>query len=313
MKVAAVSSDMPDDRPVLTLGHSPDPDDAFMWWPLTGRGEGGSGPTIDTGRFRFRGEPTDIEALNRRAAQAGDLDVTALSVRAWADVAGRYILTSCGASFGDGYGPKVVCRRDSTLRCDGCLRNQKPKIAVPGSRTSAFLTLRLLLGAPFDFVEMPFDRIIGAVADKTVGAGLIIHEGQLTFADAGLRQVVDLGEWWKERTGLPLPLGVNAVRRDLDDRFGAGSVADVAATLRLSVRHAMDHRREGLDYAMGFAMANTGGGPPVTRERVDAFVSMYVNQRTLDMGDEGREAIRRLLTEGAQAGQCPAVAAIDMA
>lgn len=310
----------------LTLAHSPDPDDAFMWWPLTGMvdrdgsplpGERGR-PALDTGRYRFRAVPADIETLNRRAAAAGDLEITALSVRAFADVQDRYMLTACGGSFGEGYGPKVVCRREASIRCEGCLRPSSVRIAVPGRRTTAFLTLGLALGlAPASdasrFVEMPFDRIIGAVARGEVDAGLIIHEGQLTFADAGLRQVMDLGRWWTERTALPLPLGVNAVRNDLDERFGPGTLEAVGDLLRRSVAHAAEHRAAGLEYAMSFAMANEGGdagggGGGITPERVGRFVGMYVNELTADMGTRGLRAIEQLLAEGAGAGLCPAPA-----
>jgi 1,4-dihydroxy-6-naphthoate synthase len=313
---------MLDPRPTLTLAHSPDPDDAFMWWPLTGMvspsGEplpGSRGrPALDTGGIAFRAVPADIETLNRRAAGAGDLDITAVSARAYADAAARYVVTSCGASFGDGYGPKVVAKRESKLRCDGCLRAQKPTIAVPGMRTTAYLVLLLMLGRDAAraaegegrIVEMPFDQIIGAVAAGEVEAGLIIHEGQLTYGDAGLRLIVDVGVWWKERTGLPLPLGLNAVRRDLDARFGAGTLRRVAGLLAESVRYAMAHRAESIDYAMTFAMANAGGGA-ISRERVEKFVDMYVNRWTVNMGDEGREAIGRLLAEGAAAGLCAEV------
>jgi 1,4-dihydroxy-6-naphthoate synthase len=307
---------MPDDRTVLTLAHSPDPDDAFMWWPITGKmnprtGEALTRPAIDTGRFRFRSVPADIEMLNRRAAREADLDVTALSARAYADVTDRYVLTSCGGSFGDGYGPKVVCRRDSTLRCDGCLRGQNPLIAIPGERTTAFLVLSLLVGGSCRFIEMPFEKIVGAVARGDAQAGLIIHEAQLTFGDAGLRQIVDLGAWWKERTGLPLPLGVNAVRRNLDHRFGPGSAQEIATTLHGSVTYAMARRAESIDHALEFAMLNDGVGG-IDRARVERFVDMYVNSRTLDMGDAGREAIDRLLTEGARAGLCPAIDAVEV-
>jgi 1,4-dihydroxy-6-naphthoate synthase len=340
---------MPDARPTLILAHSPDPDDAFMWWPITGKitpphdvdrkswaalalaptpagtaphdsppfvlpglaQAEGPEPTLDTGSFRFRALPADIEILNRRAIAVGDIDVTALSVRAYAEVASRYAITSCGASFGDGYGPKVVVRNGSDLRCDGCLRSNDPLIAVPGAKTTAFLTLGLLIGKPFRFVEMQFDRVIDAVARGDADAGLVIHEGQLTFEAAGLRQIADVGAWWKETTDLPLPLGVNAVRRDLDGRFHPGALAEVAATLRKSVRHAMDHRSEGIDHALRFAMANSGG-EAITRERVEKFVSMYVNARTLDMGDAGRAAIQKLLAEGARAGLCPDVGQIHL-
>jgi 1,4-dihydroxy-6-naphthoate synthase len=284
-----------------------------MWWPITGKAAGGAGggsPAISTGRFRFGAAPLDIEALNRRAAERGDLDVTALSARAYADVADRYVLTACGASFGEGYGPKVVCGPEAALTGGESLRQARVRIAVPGARTTAFLVLSLLIGGPFEFVEMPFDRIIGAVVRGDVDAGLIIHEGQLTFVDAGLREVVDLGRWWMEETGLPLPLGVNAVRRDLDVRFGAGTVTEVARTLAASVRYALEHRDEGLEYARRFAMANLGG-ELATPERVERFVGMYVNGWTMDMGDGGRRAISALLSRGADHGLCPRVGRVE--
>jgi len=317
---------MPDARPILTLAHSPDPDDAFMWWPITGKidpptdaqrrawSDDGARPPnaasappevpLDSGRFRYAALPADIEVLNRRAIATGDLDITALSVRAYADAASTYIITACGASFGDAYGPKVVTRATSNLRCDGCLRSKDPLIAVPGAKTTAFLVLSLLIGKPFRFVEMRFDHVIDAVAQGQADAGLVIHEGQLTFEQAGLRRIIDLGQWWTESTSLPLPLGVNAVRRDLDARFGPGSLADAAGTLRRSIRYALDHRAESIDHALKFALANTGGGA-ITRERVENFVSMYVSDRTIDIGDAGRAAITRLLSDGARAGLCP--------
>jgi 1,4-dihydroxy-6-naphthoate synthase len=298
--------------PTLTLGHSPDPDDAYMWWPITGmvhpggrphEGEAGK-PVIETGRFSFRAVPADIEQLNRRAAADADLDITALSARAYADAAPKYVVTSCGASFGDGYGPKLVVRADSPLHSVRPLPPQLPLVAIPGRRTTAFLTLRLLIGRDFETREMPFDRIIPAVARGEAGAGLIIHEGQLTFADAGLRQLADVGAWWKEETGLPLPLGLNAVRRDLDERFGPGTIPEVAATLRRSLAHAIQFHDRSIDYAMTFAMANEGGHA-ISRDRVERFVSMYVNRYTVDMEEEGRRAIERLLHRGHSAGLCP--------
>lgn len=314
---------------LLTLAHSPDPDDAFMWWPITGMvsptGEplpGGRGrPAIDTGRFSFRSLPADIEALNRRAAQTGDLDITALSVRTYADVADRYAITACGASFGDGFGPKVVVRQDSPVRTPADLRREGLLIAIPGRRTTAFMMLGLVLqGGPEStgrmpaFIEMPFDLIISAVARGESDAGLVIHEGQLTFADAGLRLIVDVGQWWKGRTGLKLPLGVNAVRRDLDARYGPGSLKDVGGALRRSVAHAMAHWDESVRYTMAFAQANVdrGGGAPPSLERVDRYCRMYVSEETRDMGEAGREAIRRLLSDGAAAGLCPEVSDIDL-
>jgi 1,4-dihydroxy-6-naphthoate synthase len=324
--------------PLLTLAHSPDPDDAFMWWPITGMvspvGEplpGGRGqPAIDTGRFSFRSLPADIEVLNRRAVQTGDLDITALSVRTYADVQDRYTITACGASFGDGFGPKLVARADAaSINRPADLRSPDLRIAIPGRRTTAFMMLGMVLQQPAEagvrtgatpvppvgtFIEMPFDQIIGAVARREVDAGLVIHEGQLTFGDAGLKLIIDVGQWWKERTGLKLPLGINAVRGDLDQRYGPGSLKEVGEALRRSVAHAMDHWDESVRYTMAFAQANIdrGGGEPPSLERVDRYCRMYVSEETRDMGDAGREAIRRLLSEGAAAGLCPAVGDIEL-
>lgn len=319
----------------LTLAHSPDPDDAFMWWPLTGKiapdgsplpGPDGK-PRIDTGRFSFRAFPADIHVLNRRAAQAGDLEITALSARAYADVKDRYIITSCGGSFGDGYGPKVVVRADQSgdpiqIRCEGCLGKPGVRIAVPGLQTTAFLLLGLAIGPEIArqrerFVELPFEQIIGAVARKQVDAGLVIHEGQLTFADAGLKMILDVGAWWKEATGLLTPLGVNAIRRDLDRLHGPGTVREIAQLLTKSVAYSMEHRDESTRYTLPFALANvtragkTGEAP--TLERVDRYCRMYVTPETLDMGSRGRDAIHQLLTKGAAAGLCPNPGPIDIA
>ncbi|MCC6230931.1 MAG: ABC transporter substrate-binding protein [Phycisphaerales bacterium] len=324
----------------LSLAHSPDPDDAFMWWPITGKInpdasplDGPQGrPAINTGRWCFRAVPADIEILNRRAASPAErpqYDITALSVRCWADVRDRYAITTCGASFGDGFGPKVVAKPPSTsgpaIRCEGCLRPASINIAIPGRRTTAFLMLSMILGresasaSPDRFVEMPFDQIIGAVArgehqGRPIHAGLVIHEGQLTFGDAGLRLVIDVGEWWKEETGLLLPLGVNAVRRDLDARFGPGSLREVCDLLRASVAYSMDRREESTRYTLPFAMANVarGGGEAPTMERLDRYCRMYVSEETRDMGERGRQAIERLLSEGAKAGACPDVGRVDL-
>lgn len=301
---------MPDDRPILTIGHSPDPDDAFMWWPLGDATPGAERePTIDTGRFRFRTVALDIESLNQRAAGAGDLDITAMSAHAYPHARAAYRITSCGASMGDGFGPKVVAREARGVEW---LSSPERLIAVPGERTSAYLALRMLAGGAFGHVVMEFDRIIEAVAAKEpVGgagvpdAGLVIHEGQLTYMREGLHQVVDLGAWWKERTGGPLPLGLNCVKRDLDARFGAGAGAEVASTLRRSVEHAMERRDTGLGVAMGFARG-------LTLADADTFVEMYVNRLTVDMGPGGAGAIARLLREGAAAGLCPDPGPIDV-
>jgi 1,4-dihydroxy-6-naphthoate synthase len=318
----------------LTLAHSPDPDDAFMWWPLTGMilpdgtplpGSDGK-PALDTGRFRLTPLPEDIEVLNRRAAESADgLDITALSVRTWADVKDRYAITACGASFGDGFGPKLVARDDDPrLTSPASLLDPSLTVAIPGRRTTAFLMLGLVLkdaaratGKPTlrpRFVELPFDQIIKAVATRQTDAGLVIHEGQLTFADAHLRLLLDVGQWWKQKTGLKLPLGINAVRRDLDQLRGPGTLAEIGALLKRSVAHAMDHWDRSVAYTMAFAEANVkkGGGLPPTLQRVDRYCRMYVSGETRDMGEQGKEAIRRLLTEGAAAGLCPEPGPIDL-
>jgi 1,4-dihydroxy-6-naphthoate synthase len=327
------------DRIVLTLAHSPDPDDVFMWWPLTGkidarrsreaaeRGEAVwqghsaslSKPVIDAGRFEFRAMPLDIEVLNRRASERGDLEITALSARAWSDLRERYVITSCGASFGDGFGPKVVVR-DDDARFGAIADAAKAgvRFAIPGRRTTAFLMLGMLLGdrvvrEPESFIEMPFDHIISAVEGGDVDAGLVIHEGQLTFTDAGLRLLADVGAWWKRKTGLKLPLGVNAIRRDLESIHGPGTVAEVARLLRASVDYTMARREESVAYSMPFAIENVrrGGGEEPTLERVERYCRMYVSDETRDMGDAGREAIRRLLSEGAKAGLCDAIDRVE--
>lgn len=297
---------MPDVRPILTIGHSPDPDDAFMWWPL-GNAEAGNErePTIDTGRFRFRAVPADIESLNQRAGRGADLDITAMSAHAYPHARGKYRVTSCGASMGDGFGPKVVARGAHGV---DWLSAPERLIAVPGEKTSAYLALRMLAGRGFRHVVVDFDRIIEVVAAGGAGgpdAGLVIHEGQLTYQRDGLTQIVDLGAWWKQRTGGPLPLGLNCVRRDLDARFGAGALVEVASTLRRSVEHAMERRETGLGVAMGYARG-------LTLADADTFVGMYVNALTVDMGAVGAGAIARLLREGAASGLCPEPGEIDV-
>ncbi|MEI7657378.1 MAG: MqnA/MqnD/SBP family protein [Phycisphaerae bacterium] len=305
---------------LLTLAHSPDPDDAFMWWPITGKvrpdgtplaGEEGRA-RIDTGGIEFRAVPADIEVLNRRAAAEGDLDITALSFRAWCDVKDRYAITHCGSSFGEGFGPKVVA--GTAVKDVADLKRTGLRIAIPGRRTTAFLLLSMLLGPEATraaaIVEMPFEQVIGAVARGEVDAGVVIHEGQLLFADAGLHLVVDLGQWWGSTTGLPVPLGCNALRLDLDARFGEGTIAKVSRLLRASIDFALANRAESLEYTMPFALANaakkgaTESGRP-TLERVDRYVAMYVNRWTVDMGVQGREAVRRLLAAGHAAGLSP--------
>ncbi len=293
-----------DQKQILTIGHSPDPDDAFMWWPL-GDVETGMAPAVDIAPFQFRAVPEDIEKLNTRAVETGDLDITAISIHTYPHVKDRYALTSCGASMGDGYGPKLVVPEDSAIISLDDLRDADAVIAIPGLRTSAYLALRLVLEADPAVRAIPFDRIIDAVVQHEVAAGVVIHEGQLTYADAGLRLIADLGEAWGKKTGLPLPLGGNAVRRDIESRFGAGSLQRLAAILSASLEHALDQREQGLDYALGFAR----GLPQAT---ADQFIAMYVNDLTRDAGPRGARAINEFLSRGAAAGLCPDPGEVDL-
>jgi 1,4-dihydroxy-6-naphthoate synthase len=289
-----------DDRPLLRLGHSPDPDDAFMWWPLTADPLTGRTP-MGTGRFRFEPVLRDIETLNRDALR-GELEITAMSCAAYPAVRGLYVITACGASMGGGYGPKLVAGRPMTL---GDLRRDDVVMAIPGRSTSAFTAASLLLGpGSFRHEERPFDRIIDDVASGRYAAGLVIHEGQLTYAERGLHLIEDLGAWWTRTRGLPLPLGMNTVRRDMDDLHGRGAMRDIVTILSRSVRFALDHREEALTYALRF-------GRKVARQTADRFVDMYVNHWTLDFGDRGREAVRQFLAEASEAGLAADAGSID--
>jgi 1,4-dihydroxy-6-naphthoate synthase len=272
---------------IITVGHSPDPDDAFMFYALAHE-------KIDTGDLTFRHELQDIETLNRRALRA-ELDVTAVSIHAYAYLLEKYALLPSGCSMGDRYGPMVVARRPMTVA-----DLKKVRIAVPGTMTTAFLALRLLLPEGFAHDVVPFDQILGEVAAGKFDAGLIIHEGQLTFQNQGLSLVVDLGVWWQERTGLPLPLGGNAVRRDL----GSEIITQISRLLKESIRYALAHRAEALDYALRYAR-------DMDRGLADRFVGMYVNDWTLDYGPRGREAVRCLLEEGHKAGVIPRPVAVE--
>ncbi len=267
---------MPPPR-AIRFGHSPDPDDAFMYYPLA---EG----LVDCEGLVFEQVLEDIESLNARALE-GELETTAASVHAVAYLAGRYAVLPCGASIGDGYGPIVVAREPLEPG-----RLSDVIVAVPGLMTTAYLALRLAVG-PFPHRVVRFDRILDDVAQGRAAAGLLIHEGQLTYAGMGLRKVIDLGEWWHGRTGLPLPLGVNIVRRDLGDE----TMARVGRSLRRAIDWALEHRAPALSYAAGFAR---GLKPDLT----DRFVSMYVNDMSRDCGERGRAAIARLLEEGSRAG-----------
>lgn len=282
----------------LRLGHSPDPDDAFMWWPLFDLGDG---PRVASTRFAFRPVACDIQALNERATRGDDdLEITAASVATYPRIAARYALTACGSSVGEGYGPKVVARQAMPPEA---LRGRL--VAIPGEGTTAFLSASLMLGpGSFRHRTVPFKEIPHRVAAGEFDAGIVIHEGQLTFAQEGLVLVRDLGAWWKDETGLPLPLGANCVLRALDNRHGAGTCREVAALLEASVRYALDHREESIRYALGFADG-------MTRSLADEFVGMYVNGWTLDYGPVGRRAVRELLGRAAAAGLVPAVANPD--
>jgi 1,4-dihydroxy-6-naphthoate synthase len=286
----------------LRLAHSPDPDDAFMWWPLFATD--GRPPRIESAGLEFRQITCDIESLNQRAIAGRDpLEITAISCATYPRVRHAYALTACGASMGDAYGPKIVAR--SPMSIDQ-LRDAGGMIAVPGQGTTAFAAMSMLLGpGSFRFQTVPFKDIIDRVARPAseFAAGLIIHEGQLTFETSGLHQVVDLGAWWKQTRGLPLPLGVNAIRRDLE-RQQAGILQQVAGLLRQSVEHALAHREESIAYAMQFAR-------DMTPEVADEFIRLYVNKWTLDFGESGREAVRVFLSEAHKAGLAPEAGDID--
>jgi 1,4-dihydroxy-6-naphthoate synthase len=306
------------DRIQLTLAHSPDPDDVFMWWPITGMIEPPSheeaqrvqparvvsAPEVDTERFQFQSIACDIAVLNRYASAGGTLDVTALSVFAWARVRERYALTSFGASFGEGYGPKVVGRTAGTIES---LRDPRVRIAIPGFGTTAFALLSMMVGDPKlreRCIEMPFDRILEAVAsgDRGVTHGLLIHQSQLTYPDAGLSLVADTGAWWREATrsdqdaeGLPLPLGGNAVARSLDETYGAGSVQEVVDILARSLRYALEHRGRAVEYCRGFA-------PELNRAQTEEYLRMYVSDLTIDTGERGERAMRLLIQRAETTG-----------
>ncbi|MDP7029795.1 MAG: ABC transporter substrate-binding protein [Phycisphaerales bacterium] len=288
---------MPD--PVqLTLAHSPDPDDAFMWWPLVGLD--GRGPAIDTEAFQFELVTDDIETLNTQAEQ-GRWDITAISIAQYPTVRSTYALTACGASIGDGYGPKLVAPVGATLES---IQQGGGDIAVPGARTTALAVSRLLLGSSMRWRAIPFDHIEDAVLAGDFAAGVVIHEGQLTCERKGLSILVDLGAWWRQTRGLLLPLGGNAVKRDLDRRHGDGTLARLARVLRASLDHALAERETSLTWAMQF-------GRGIERADADRFVEMYVNAWTLDFGRDGEKAVTGLLGEAFDAGILPDPGMVD--
>ena len=264
----------------IAVAHSPDSDDAFMFYGLATN-------KVRVPGLRFTHTLCDIETLNRKA-QEGVYDVTAISFHAYPYIQESYALMSCGGSVGEGYGPMIVSPRPFTPT-----DIKRKKIAIPGKLTTAYLALQLF-SPGIETEVVPFDQIIPAILDGKYEAGLIIHEGQLTFDKSGLHRVVDLGKWWQKVTGLPLPLGGNAIRRSL----GPETMHSVNQALRESIQYAIDHRDEALAYAMQFAR-------DLDTQLADKFVGMYVNERTLDYGADGREAVRRLLDMGHKAGIIP--------
>jgi 1,4-dihydroxy-6-naphthoate synthase len=262
----------------ISIAHSPDSDDAFMFYGLATN-------KVRVPGYKFVHTLTDIETLNHRAINEAFYDVTAISFHAYPYLQDNYTLMACGGSVGEGYGPMVVSTRKLSIP-----QLKKTRVAVPGTLTTAYLTLKLF--APeIETTVVPFDKIIPAVASGEFEAGLIIHEGQLTYASDGLLKLLDLGHWWREQTGLPLPLGGNAIRRSL----GAETLSTTTNALRDSIQHALDHREEALEYAMQFAR-------DLDPALANRFVGMYVNDRTLNYGPDGREAIHKLLEMGYDRG-----------
>ncbi len=272
----------------ITLGHSPDPDDAFMFYAL-------AADKIETDGLSFKHIIEDIETLNRRALNA-ELDVTAVSIHAYAYVIEQYALLTSGASMGDGYGPLLISREPMSIS-----ELRQVTIAIPGTMTTAYLALRLFLGEARTVV-IPFDKIMDAVANREVEAGLLIHEGQLTYVKHGFNKIADLGEWWKSETGLPLPLGGNAIKKSL----GPELIAKVSDLLRESIQYGLDHRQPAVRHSMKY-------GRGMEEALTDEFVGMYVNDYTIDYGESGREAVRLLLERAHQAGIIPEPVQLEFA
>jgi 1,4-dihydroxy-6-naphthoate synthase len=270
----------------LKLAHSPDSDDAFMFYGL-------AAGKVPTGELEFVHVLEDIETLNRKAFEEV-YDVSAISFHAYPYLREKYGLLTCGASFGDGYGPLLVARADMGVEA---LKGRR--VAIPGTLTTAFLVLKLVL-PDFEPVAVPFDRVLSEVAQGGVDAGLIIHEGQLTFEQEGLRKVLDLGEWWQQQTELPLPLGGNVVRRSL----GEERIRAVARLLRASIQYALEHREAALAHALGYARG-------MDASLADRFVNMYVNHWTLDFGEKGRRSVQTLLDMGSAKGILPSRVRVD--
>ena len=272
----------------FTLGHSPDPDDAFMFYAMATN-------KIDLRGYRFEHRLEDIQTLNERAMR-GELHISAVSIHAYAYFGDKYLLLPCGASMGDGYGPLVIEKHRTTnsepptSNEDFRERLRNRVIAVPGTMTSAFLALQLCLGE-FKYIVVPFDQIFETVRSGRAEAGLIIHEGQLTYAQSGFTKIIDLGEWWKERTGLPLPLGGNVLRRDIPREIQH----DLAAILRESIQFGLNNRAEAVQHSIPYAR-------DMGSDLASKFIGMYVNEFTRDYGEVGREAIRRFLGEAREHG-----------
>jgi 1,4-dihydroxy-6-naphthoate synthase len=280
---------------LFTLGHSPDPDDAFMFYAMAEH-------KIDLRGYRFEHRLEDIQTLNERAMR-GELDISAISIHAYAHVQSRYALLSCGASMGEGYGPMLVATDVAAPAADSPddLRHwlRSRLVAVPGTMTSAFLALQLYLGE-FDFLVVPFDQIFETVKSNRAAVGLIIHEGQLTYAAAGFRKLIDLGEWWKEETGLPLPLGGNVLRKDLPPAVRR----DLAAIMRESIDYGLAHRDAAVRHSLPYAR-------DMDASLAGRFIGMYVNDYTRDYGERGRRAIREFLQRGSEKGFVPAIGEIE--
>jgi len=273
----------------LLLGHSPDPDDAFMHYAL-------AADKLDTGGLHFEHKLEDIETLNRRAL-TGDYDITAVSIHGYAFVADKYALLNHGASMGEGYGPRIVAREEFGL--DALQKGKGKRLAIPGEWTSAHLATQMRIGE-YDYEIVEFDQIPAAVAEGRFDAGVLIHEGQLTFQELGLVLLDDLGVWWGGETGgLPLPLGGNTVRRDHGEMIPV-----ISKLLQDSIRYGLENRKEAVEYALQF-------GRDLSIEQADEFIGMYVNERTLDYGDDGRESVRMFLQRAADMGVIPAMPPLD--
>ncbi|MBB6429787.1 menaquinone biosynthesis family protein [Algisphaera agarilytica] len=299
-------STAPTQNKTLHIGHSPDPDDAFMWYPLanfTAPDGTTLTPKIDTKGYDFVHVLEDIQSLNVRS-EKGELEITAFSVHEYPYVADKYAMTSCGSSMGDNYGPMIVCPPDKFKTIEDL---KSAKLAIPGERTTAWLSCQLLLAEhglsadDLDWQPVMFDEILQKVESGEFDAGLIIHEGQITFQNNGLEKLVDLGTWWTQSRNLPLPLGANAIRRDLVE---SGEARTICRILLDSIEYALEHREASVNFALNYAR-------DMGADLADKFVGMYVNDWTLDYGERGRQAVRQLIQEGIAAGLLPDCGEID--